>query len=87
MKRTKMLLLRMSSVSVLGLFLIEALVVDMNGRLFDFSDLVSHASFGGTVSVGIAIACVLLTLDRGWRVLHLGCVAVYVAMLIPMFVG
>lgn len=87
MKRTTMLLLRTSSACVLGLFLIEALAVDMNGCLFDFGRLLSHVIFGGTVLIGIAIASILLTVDGGWRVLHFGCLAVYVSMLIPMFLG
>ena len=66
-------LLRKFTACVLVLFSIEALAVDMNGCLFSFGPVLSQAIFGGTFLTGI--------------VLHLGCLAVYVGMVIPMFVG
>ncbi|GEM_PF-5576886 len=80
-------LLRKFTACVLVLFSIEALAVDMNGCLFSFGPVLSQAIFGGTFLTGIVIALILLTVDGFWRVLHLGCLAVYVGMVIPMFVG
>lgn len=87
MKRPNALSLRIISACALGLFLVESLVVDMNGRLFDLSAFWSRSIFVGTIAVGVVISSVLLWLDTGWRVLHFGCLVVYVAMVLPVFMG
>ena len=87
MNRANIVFLRIANGCILGLFLVEAMVVDLNGRVFGFDELPSWVIIGGTVSAGIITASVLLWLDVGWRVLHFGCLAVYIIMLLPMFLG
>lgn len=87
MSRTSIRLLRTFSVCVLGLCLIEALLVDMNGCLLNFCHRLSGAIFGGTFLTGVASASVLVTVDCYWRALHVCCLGAYVAMLIPLLLG
>lgn len=79
-----MFLLRTLSACAIGLFLTEALVVDMNGCLPGVGSVVSGIILWGTLVIGMTLASMLLITDRGYRVFHLACVAGYVAMLLPM---
>ena len=87
MKRPSIVLLRIASVSILGVFLVEALVVDGNGRVFGLDEFLSRVIVGGTLFGGIVITSVVLKLDVGWRILHFGCLVVYIVMILPPLIG
>jgi hypothetical protein len=87
MRRTTMTVLRIAGACTLAVFLVESLVVDGNGCLFDLGSTWSSIIAWTTVSTGIVVSSVLSWRDTGWRRVHFGCLAVYVAMLIPLFVG
>lgn len=87
MKRASVTVPRIASVCTLGLFLIEALFVDGNGCVFGFGDLFSNIILLCTVGLGVVVSSVLLWFDGGWRAFHFGCLVVYLALVLPIFMG
>ena len=82
-----LVLLRNASPCVLGLLFAELLFVDLNGRLFGLAEGPSRVLAGGTFFAGVTLVCVLSVLDAGWRLVHLGFLAIYLAILWPLLVG